>query len=805
MKIAIIAPTPIPFLIGGAEKFFWGLQRAINQYTPHDAELIKISCDGRTFWSLIEGCRRFQELDLTYFDAVISTKDPAWLTSHPQHHLYLQHRCRGVYDLYPDKLATTFKRAPLPGLAALYRLLREDAQPTPQDLLDELDALPQSLRENPVFAFPGPLTRGIIHALDHAASGLSSIKSFSAISANVAHRQNYFPADVPVSVIHHPTDLEGLRTGSGRIIFTASRLESLKRVDLLINAFKKVKTDVEFKIAGTGGQFESLKKLAAGDSRIKFLGFISDSQVVDLYAESLFVPFVPFDEDYGLITLEAMQSGKPVLTVHDGGGVTELVRDGINGLITEPQPAALAAAMRKLLENPEKTVSMGLQAQKDTAHIDWPNTVEKLFVALATPPPSALIAGLTPKPSVSTSPITAAPKPKMVVANTFPVGVPVSGGQKRIFHIFKELAAAWDVVLISLDPSGSPAQTRELAAGFTERTVPVSQEFSRAELELHQKLKASVGDIAAIDNWRLVPAFIEALKKESQIATLLVAAHPYLYYALREVSDKPLWYDAHNVEYDMKAAILPPTAARDAAREKVFALEKACLDDAFLVTAVSAADRDRFLELYDTSTPIHLAANGMDFSAAPPRLDPVARQALKKRLFGNRDIPTAVFIGSNHGPNVEALMTIKKMAEKSPATLFLLIGSVCEAPAAAVLPANVKALGVLDEATKMQVMAAADLALNPVVSGSGSNLKILEYMACGLPVISTPCGIRGYAFNEEKHLFVGSVSVFPDLLTEILTFDCQALNIRSVEAGRYAAERNDWLNIVADIMLQLRP
>ena len=59
MKIAIVAPSPVPFLIGGAEKLYWGLHRHMNQLTPHEVELIKVPCRDQEFWPLMEGYLRF--------------------------------------------------------------------------------------------------------------------------------------------------------------------------------------------------------------------------------------------------------------------------------------------------------------------------------------------------------------------------------------------------------------------------------------------------------------------------------------------------------------------------------------------------------------------------------------------------------------------------------------------------------------------------------------------------------------------------------------------------------------------------
>ena len=64
----------------------------------------------------------------------------------------------------------------------------------------------------------------------------------------------------------------------------------------------------------------------ADDPRIQFLGFVRDRDVATHYQHALAVPFLPYDEDYGLITVEAMSAGKPVMTTTDAGGVNEFVR-----------------------------------------------------------------------------------------------------------------------------------------------------------------------------------------------------------------------------------------------------------------------------------------------------------------------------------------------------------------------------------------------------------------------------------------------------------------------------------------------
>ena len=71
------------------------------------------------------------------------------------------------------------------------------------------------------------------------------------------------------------------------------------------------------------------------------------------------------------------------------------------------------------------------------------------------------------------------------------------------------------------------------------------------------------------------------------------------------------------------------------------------------------------------------------------------------------------------------------------------------AGAETVLPPNVELMGILPEEQLYSLLHASDVALNPVLMGSGTNLKQLQYMAAGLPVISTPAGVRGIEQGSE--------------------------------------------------------
>src|SRR5690349_16123815 len=86
---------------------------------------------------------------------------------------------------------------------------------------------------------------------------------------------------------------------------------------------------------------------------------VSDEQLVELFASALAVPFVPVQEDYGLVMVEAFHSRKPVVTCLDSGEPAHFVKHGVNGLVVEPTADALVDALQFLIDRPERAAEMG--------------------------------------------------------------------------------------------------------------------------------------------------------------------------------------------------------------------------------------------------------------------------------------------------------------------------------------------------------------------------------------------------------------------------------------------------------------
>jgi glycosyltransferase involved in cell wall biosynthesis len=135
------------------------------------------------------------------------------------------------------------------------------------------------------------------------------------------------------TVVHSPVNVSKFTLGEapGTYWLMVGRLVAYKQFDLAIRAFNRLGWPL--KIVGTGVEERRLRALAKPN--VEFLGNVDDGQLARLYSESYGVVF-PQEEDFGLIPLEAMASGRPVVA-YRGGGALETVIDRITGLFFDEQ------------------------------------------------------------------------------------------------------------------------------------------------------------------------------------------------------------------------------------------------------------------------------------------------------------------------------------------------------------------------------------------------------------------------------------------------------------------------------------
>lgn len=796
MKIAIVGPSPVPFTIGGAENLLWGLCEAINQYTDHQAELIKLPSLELNFWDLIETYYKFFHLNLDHFDLVISTKYPSWMVRHKNCICYMVHTLRGLYDTYhlmnlPGEVDRSQKDI---NKLLDYIVSNQgiDKFETVFQMLFELKGkkeIPQKY-----FEFPGPLIRELLHYFDQGALSQPGMKKLCAISKTVKNRKEYYPKESNVEVIYPPTVLKERKRTENQMdyIFFASRLDAPKRIDLLIRAMKYVRNNIPLYIAGNGPQRQELEKLAGKDSRIHFLGFISDTSLEEYYSNSLVIPYFPYDEDYGLITIEAMLHKKPVITTKDAGGPTEFVKNGKTGFVTRFDAKEVAEKIDYLFEHPEEAKRMGENAYQCVKDITWENTISGLLGENIVH--AAENTQVRPKEKVNKSMIT--------VTSPFAIYPPRNGGQARIFNLYKKLAKDFEINIVSFTNADQKRFEGTVAARLKEIRIPKTKKHQDMEWEIEEKAKIPISDIGLITLFDKTPEYCEVLSSSIQQSELVIISHPYLYNAAKKyLEGRPFVYEAHNVEYLMKQGMLPASPIKEKLVKQVFEIEKECCEQSQFIITCSEEDKVTIQRLYHIPIEKMIEIpNGVDCTQI--NYTPISERMRNKKSLELENETIGIFMGSWHQPNLEACENLFQIAKQCPEVKFLLMGSQCDYFRKKRLPQNVGLLGLVSEQVKATVFSTADFALNPMLSGSGTNLKMFDYMAGGLPVITTKFGTRG--IYEKKGFLISEVEEMPEVIRRFQLYHME----EQVEfARRYVEEKFDWAVIsdkLAKKILELR-
>lgn len=187
-------------------------------------------------------------------------------------------------------------------------------------------------RKNPLIRIYGVLVNHFMRVYDFEAA--QRVSWFVANSKEVAARIKKFYRRESV-VIYPPVDTKKLEIRNqktekqGNYFLVVSRLVASKNVDLVVEVCCNL--NLPLKVVGTGREMENLKVVAGDKVNIEFLGEVKDDQLVGLYQNCRAVIFAASDEDFGLVPVEAMATGKPVIALAEGG-VKETVIDGKTGV-----------------------------------------------------------------------------------------------------------------------------------------------------------------------------------------------------------------------------------------------------------------------------------------------------------------------------------------------------------------------------------------------------------------------------------------------------------------------------------------
>jgi glycosyltransferase involved in cell wall biosynthesis len=344
-RTILVCEAQVPFVHGGAEVHVRELTRELRA-RGYDTELVSVPFKWYPKQEILPHAAAWRLLDLSEsngrpIDLVIATKFPSYFARHPNKVAWLIHQYRAAYELCGTAYSDFGHNESDVGL---------------RDTLMRLDTT--MLRE----------CRRIFTNAKNTASRLARYNGLAA------------------EPLYHPPRLAPrLREGPYEdYVLSVGRIESVKRVDLIVNALAEVDSRLRLVVAGDGTQRANVERIAEARGmthRISFLGSVGDDELVELYRRALAVIYPPYDEDFGYVTLEAFLSRKPVITCTDSGGPIEFVVHGENGLVCDPVPQALAAAISQLASDRSRAADMGAAGHAVARRVSWDGVIERLVAS----------------------------------------------------------------------------------------------------------------------------------------------------------------------------------------------------------------------------------------------------------------------------------------------------------------------------------------------------------------------------------------------------------------------------------------
>jgi glycosyltransferase involved in cell wall biosynthesis len=342
MNIAIVNNC-VPFIYGGAESLADSLKDKLNEY-GHRTTVIKIPFKWHPAQRILEHMLACRLLRIDNADLVVALKFPVYYLKHPNKVIWLLHQFRQAYDMW----GTPYQSIP-----------------------NTAEGL--------------QIRQSIVHADTLFLKEARHIYTISKVVSGRLKKYN----DIDSNVLYPPlSDASKYDAGEyGDYIFYPSRINRAKRQHLAVEAMKYVRSAVKLIIAGnpdTQDEVTGLRKYVEEHNlqeRVMIFGrWISEEEKRGFFSKALGCIFVPYQEDYGYVSLEALYSRKAVITCTDSGGSLEFIDHMVNGFTVEPNPLAIAEALDNLYRSRSLAIRMGQSGYDKICSMDisWDNVISRL-------------------------------------------------------------------------------------------------------------------------------------------------------------------------------------------------------------------------------------------------------------------------------------------------------------------------------------------------------------------------------------------------------------------------------------------
>lgn len=586
-----------------------------------------------------------------------------------------------------------------------------------------------------------------------------------------------------IFVVPNGFDPEGIEQsateqGGPLIFFGSGHPPNIEAARQIIDCIAPALPKLNFEIAG--GVCDNL---ARTPTNVRLIGKLDEAGKRDFLARaSVFINPMMGGAGTSLKLIEAMAAGLAILSTPIGARGLGLV-DGETALIKHLGEFPLHAEI--LLENPTLRKRLGSAA---SAHAHATFRWEEIGKAAA----KQIVKIISRRSPPSNQPSTL-PK-SILILNDYSIDSAVSGGSKRLSELLRAASKTSPYILLCLGRQ-KDVTISTLSENLLQVCIPKASDQLGFEDYINSKNPSiSVNDIASAVFCQSNGVLCDWFQRLAGRAKLILLSHPYLTPLL--LTSRPLppvVYEAHNVEAQIKADLLKQHSHGPSLSKFTESTEQLACSMATEVITTTESDAEELARRYGHGCPTTIVRNGGEV-LSPDELAESVRRRVRRLETGSAKI---VFLGSAHPPNVEGVAWFVAEILPTLSAELWLVGGICDADASWRSHAQIRCHGTVSDEEKVRILSEADLAINPLFSGGGSSLKIADYLGCGVPIVSTAVGCRGFTLENGKHLVIAGPEEFGSAITALVK-DTERLTFLSRAGHAFAERHTGWEKLRRD-------
>ncbi len=338
-------------------------------------------------------------------------------------------------------------------------------------------------------------------------------------------------------------------------------------------------------------------------------------------------------------------------------------------------------------------------------------------------------------------------KINILVSDTALLTPPTWGGPLRIYNLYNNLPKdKYDITYVGVNCRYDTKKIdKKIDKNFREILTPISKLYfivKFLELKLIKNLTFDLYTYIGM-------IFDKRFKKEinNNKYDVLISSHPWSAPCIKKTNGKLFIYDSHNCEYLLMKEIFKGRKFLSLfVLPLIKMIEKNACDKSDIIITCSEEDVKTLKELYNLDDKkFYVIPNGAG-------IDNVKKSKKEKNI---------IFIGSFFVPNIEGLdFIINDLSPSLKQFNFIIVGDVCRAYTYKEIPSNVKLMGKVTKAKLQELLSKSYIAINPIFNGSGTHLKMIDFMKAGLPTVSTKIGIRGLNLQNNIDIVISKSEEF---------------------------------------------